>query len=87
MIKTIKTASGFEAEVDDIVIDDLAFLDLICDLDEGDTRAYRRLINKLLAEKDRERLYDHVSTEDGRIPLSAINTELTEIIKGIGSKK
>lgn len=84
---TIKTPSGFEADVDERVIDDLAFLDLICDLDDGNPHAYRGLIDKLLSADDRKRLYDHVRTDDGRTPVSAINEELTEIIKGLKNGK
>lgn len=85
-MKQIRTSSGFEAQINENAADDLAFLDLICDLDDGNVRAYRAMLDKLLTEEDKQRLFNHVRTEDGRIPVSAINTELAELIKGIGKK-
>ena len=85
-MKTIKTSSGFEAEVNENAVDDLAFLDLIVALDEGDPRALRGMISTLLSEEDGKRLMEHVRTKDGRTPVSALNAELTDIIKAIGKK-
>lgn len=85
-MKTVKTSSGFEAEVNENAVDDLAFLDLIVALDDGDPRAIRGMISALLSEEDGKHLMAHVQTEDGRIPVSALNAELTDIIRAIGKK-
>lgn len=83
-MKLIKTTSGFEAEVNENAADDLAFLDLICAIDDGDPHAMRGLISALLSEEDGKRLIEHVRTEDGRAPVSALNAEISDIIKEIG---
>lgn len=85
-MKTVETASGFTAEVNESAVDDMAFLDLLCEIDDGDPHALRRLVSCLLSEDDAKRLYAHVKTEDGRIPVSAVNAEVTDIIRAIGKK-
>lgn len=82
----IKTASGFTATVDELAADDMEFLDLVCSADDGNPRAYRGIIDKLLAPEDVKRLYEHVRV-DGRVPVSAIMREVTEIIQGLGGGK
>lgn len=86
-MKQVITKSGFSCEVDEMCLDDMAFLDLICDIEDGNILAYRRLIDKILSAPDKERLYDHLRTEDGRVPISAISNEVTEIVKELGAKK
>lgn len=86
MKKHIETSSGFEAEVNAAAADDLAFLDLLCALDDGEPHAIRGIVNALLDEPDRERLYAHLKTEDGRVPVSAVTREMIDIINGIGKK-
>lgn len=85
-MKQIVTKSGFAAEVNENAADDLAFLDLLCALDDGDPHALRGLVSCLLSKKDAERLYQHVKTDDGRIPVSSLNAELTDIIRALGKK-
>lgn len=85
-MKQIETKSGFSCDVNENAADDMEFLDLICELDDGNVRAYRKVIDKLLSAEDKDRLYAHVRTDDGRVPVSAINAELTDIIAGLGKK-
>lgn len=85
-MKQIETNSGFSVEVNASAADDLEFLDLICELDDGNPRAYRGILDKLMSKDDQKRLFDHVRTDDGRVPVSAITVELTDIINGIGKK-
>lgn len=83
-MKQIKTSSGFEATVDETKVDDLAFLDLLCELEDGNIRAYRKIMHRMLTQDDEERLLDHIRTKDGREPISALNAELTDIIAALG---
>lgn len=85
-MKQIETSSGFSVQVNENAADDLEFLDIICEIDDGNVRAYRKLMNKLLTEQDQKRMFDHIRTEDGRVPISSIDRELTEIVSAIGKK-
>lgn len=86
-MKQITTHSGFTAAVNEKAADDITFLDLICEIEDGNPRAYKGIIDKLFSAEDKARLYDHVRTDDDRIPLSAIMAEITDVIKEIAEKK
>lgn len=85
-MKQIETSTGFSCNVNELAADDIEFLDLLCDLDDGEIKAYRKVLKKLLSDDDIKRLFDHVRTEDGRVPVSAISAELVDIIKSLGKK-
>lgn len=88
MSKThIITASGFECDIDEETINDAELLDLICELD-GDVNvmAFPKICKKLLGEA-KTTLYDHLRTDDGRVPFEKLGDEIGEIIKGLNSKK
>lgn len=83
----IKTASGFEADINEQIFDDMEILDLIADLEDGKVRAYRRLSDKLFRPEEKARLYDHLRTEDGRVPVSAMQAEMEEIFAQVEKAK
>lgn len=83
----VTTKSGFTAEINENAFDDMRFLDLVCDMDDGKPQALRGMIKLILNADDEKRLYDHVKTDDGRVPVSALNAEMQSIMEGVGAKK
>lgn len=81
-MKQVKTSSGFEAAVNNEAMDDLAVIDLIDKIEEGDVRAYVDLAHIMLSDEDYERLTEHIKTEDGRKPISKLVVEVTDLMKG-----
>ena len=84
-IKHIKTATGFEADIEDSVIDDMELFDSIAELQAGDIMAVPSVINKLVGEQ-KKALYDHVRLENGRVPTQAVVSEITEILTELNGK-
>jgi hypothetical protein len=82
------TASGFEFSYDEHIMDDFEILDAITDI-IGDEPS-RQLIGisvfftKVLGTEGRKRLYDHVRTDDGRVPIEAVKSEVMEILQAGG---
>lgn len=74
----IKTKSGFECEIDEVVVNDMEVLDLVVDIEKGNALKYPELLDKLMGKETKQRLYDHVRV-DGRVPYAAIDAEITEI--------
>lgn len=85
-MKQITTKSGLTVSVNENAADDMAYLDLICAMADGDPRALRGIISFLLSKEDEAQLYAHVRTEDGRTPISAVNAEMMEIMQALGKK-
>lgn len=79
MGKRAKTKSGFSFVLRENVGDDMELLEQLRALDKGDYTLMPDVLVKILGEKQKEKLYDHVRTEDGRVPISEVGKELTEI--------
>lgn len=83
----VKTATGFECEINTDAMNDMEVLDLVVRIDEGDALAYSPFLTKLLGKENKARLYDHVRVEDGRVPIEAVAAEVGEILEQAGEKK
>lgn len=82
----VKTRSGFECEIDENCLDDMELLDLIADLESGESlTAYKGILDKILPS-DKKKLYYHVRV-DGRVPITAISSEITDIFTAIKDGK
>lgn len=80
---TGKTASGFEFSVDPAFTDNWEIAQLFKRQYDGDEFAFMELYPRILGSEQFERLTEHVKTPEGRIPTSAINTEMMEIINAV----
>ena len=84
---TAKTESGFSIELEESALDNMEVLDALSDLDEGNPLAMSRLVVKLLGKDGKKRLYDHLRTEDGRVPASAVESAIMELFQSINAGK
>ena len=84
---TAKTESGFSIELEESALDNMEVLDALSDLDEGNPLAMSRLVVKLLGKDGKKRLYDHLRTEDGRVPASAVESAIMELFQSINDGK
>ena len=78
-----KTASGFEFEIAKDALDNMELVDAIADVDDNPL-AVSKVVRLLLGKEDRTRLYDHIRTERGNVPIEAMSTELTQIFEACG---
>lgn len=79
----MKTKSGFECEITKDRLDNMELVDALAELDENEL-AVSRVCLLLLGKETRKRLYDHLRTEDGRVPTAALTAELSEIMAALG---
>lgn len=84
---TAKTESGFSIELEESALDNMEVLDALSDLDEDNPLAMSRLVVKLLGKDGKKRLYDHLRTEDGRVPASAVEIAIMELFQSINAGK
>ena len=47
---------------------------------------FPKLLNMVLGEEQKKRLYDHLRTEDGRVPTQAIGDAMEEIFAAAGDQ-
>ena len=79
----MKTKSGFECEIAKDRLDNRELVDALAELDENEL-AVSRVCLLLLGKETRKRLYDHLRTEDGRVPTADLTAELSEIMAALG---
>lgn len=72
------TKSGFEFEIDEEEINDIEFIELIAAA-EKDLAQFPAVLDRLLGEEQKKRLYDHVRDEKGHVPWQKVEAEVQEI--------
>jgi len=83
-MKKGKTQSGFKFEIDEKVLDDMELIDAMAASQGEDPTQISTVVYKIFGADQRKRLYDHLRTEDGRVPVTDVANIITEIIESIG---
>ncbi len=84
---TAKTADGFEIELDENVLDNAELLDALGGMEDGDVFDMGRLAQRLLGKDGRKKLYDHLRTPEGRVPVAAVANALGELLRSFAAGK
>ena len=83
-MKKGKTQSGFKYEIDENVMDDMELIDAMAAAQGEDPTQISTVVAKIFGAEQRKRLYDHLRTEDGRVPITKVADIIEEIIKSMG---
>ena len=78
-----KLDSGFEYEIAEEVRDNMELLDAIVEADQNPL-AVSKVVKLLLGENQRRKLYDHLRTDKGNVPILAVSNAVAEIFRGSG---
>ena len=79
--------SGFEFSVDETRLDDMRFIDMLAELDDGNALVLTKLLTFILGKEQKDALYEHVKSEDGRVPIAKVTESFTEIMQSGNSLK
>jgi hypothetical protein len=79
------TKTGFEFEYNEQRLDDMEFIELAAAVDDNVT-LLPKLLNMVLGEEQKKRLYDHLRAEDGRVPTQAVADAMEEIFGAAGDQ-
>ena len=79
-MRTGKTSTGFEFEIDEQKLDDMEFLDALAEVDDN-SLALPKIIKTILGYDQKKKLYDHLRSDEGRVPIKAVAKEIAEIMK------
>lgn len=79
-----KTESGFVYELEDDVMDNMELVDAMAKMQDDSPLSVSAVIKLVLGEEQRQKLYDHVRLENGRVPASKVFEEIKEIINSFG---
>ncbi len=75
-----QTESGFKYKISKEVLDDMEIIDLLDSIDEGEVQNITKAADKILGKEQRKALYDHIRTEDGRVPVGKFSEEFFSIL-------
>lgn len=80
----ITTQSGFTCDLPDNAADNMELVDALAEMQgDSDILAVSRVLRLLVGDDIRKALYDHLRV-DGRVPLAAVQTEITDIFSALG---
>lgn len=80
-----KTKTGFKFEFDELKLDDMEFIEMVAGV-EDDVTLLPKLLNLVLGKEQKQKLYDHLRTEDGRVPTQAVSDAMEEIFAAAGDQ-
>lgn len=72
------TSSGFKFKIDEVDLNDMEFIELMAEAEENPLK-YPKMVERMLGKEQKQKLYDHVRTKEGRVPPDAIAKEVEEI--------
>lgn len=78
MTKKIKTSSGFTCVIKPECLEDMELIELLAKLDD-EPLIITKILDKILGEDMKKKLYDHVREKSGCVPVQAVSKELSEI--------
>ncbi len=81
-----KTSTGFEFDIEDERLDDMELVDIMAEIDENPL-LMPKLCKMILGEEQKKRLYDHLRSDDGRVPIEATTNAIQEIFNSPGDLK
>lgn len=78
------TSSGFAFELDEKVINNMELVDALAECSTDNPFAISKTVKLLLGEELRQRLYDHLRTDDCRVPMEEVSKAVSEIFAAFG---
>ena len=83
---TAKTNDGFEVELDEDFLDDAELMETLVSVKDNVTATFILRDNMLDAE-NKKRLYDHLRNEKGKVPFSALDSAISELVSSFKAGK
>lgn len=85
--KTIETNRGVRLEIELEKLNDMRLFDALVALQDGDSLQMPRIMNLIFTHDQKTAVYDACKTEDGRIPIEAVNDEILAVFNAFNESK
>lgn len=86
-MNTVTLKDGFTVELDENALDNSELLDAIAEVDEGNILLLGRTVRLLLGKENAKKLYDHLRTADGRVPVEPLSQAFAELVNSFQTGK
>ena len=77
---------GIKLDIDEDVLDDIEFLDMLDEINEGNPFKIKKLIVALVGADGWKDVSEHLRGENGKVSASATAEFLVSVIEAIGAK-
>ena len=75
------TSTGYAFSLSVDRLNDMELMDAFARLEDSDSPIQMsRVVTMFLGQEEKKKLYDHVRTKDGRVPMDALAEELSEMM-------
>lgn len=81
-----KLKNGFEFDIDEKALDNMELIDAMAEAQDDNPAKFSKAILLLLGKDERDRLYDHIREQDGRVPIQAVSDSFVEIFQALGDQ-
>ena len=76
-----KTESGFEFQIKKAALNNMELVEGFVEVDKGHIEKIPSVLEMLLGNEEKKKIYDHVRTNDGFVPMDSLVKELKQIIE------
>lgn len=73
-----KLKDGYKVEITEEARDNMELVDALVEM-ETNPLAVSKVVKLLMSDDERKRLYDHLRTEKGNVPVAAVAEAITDI--------
>ena len=92
MARTVTTESGFVCTIEEDALDDFELLEALGEMDNKEDglrliAGFKDTMKLLLGEEQKDKLFDHIRAEHGRVKVSVLKTEIMQIFAGLSEAK
>lgn len=77
-----KLSCGYEYEMNEEIFDNMELMDAIAESDGEEPLALVKVCNMIFSKEEKEKLYNCLRKEDGRVPVTDVSKAIVEIISG-----
>ena len=84
---TARLKDGFEVKLNEEVLNDWEFLEVLADIDEGEGGLIVKAARMLLGKDGVKMLKEHIKDENGKVPADVMANALLELMNSVGETK
>lgn len=84
-MKKVKLTNGFEVEISENAMDNMELIDALAEMSDENPLEVSKVCSMVLGDS-KKALYDHLRTEDGRVPVTEVSKSIKEIFESFGEK-
>ena len=79
-MKEVKLSDGFTLELADDIMNNMELVDALAEMtNDSDVLTVSKVSRLILGHDNRKLLYNHLRTEDGRVPVEKVSAAIKEI--------